>query len=46
VKVVSRTQIKKVSDGTYTAWYEVTLDKYRTEGECMPKADQRPEGIR
>ena len=46
VKVVSRAQIKKVSDGTYTAWYEVTLDKYRTEGECMPKADERPEGIR
>ncbi len=46
VKVASRTQLKKVSDGTYSAWYEVTLEKYRTSGECMPKADTKPEGAR
>ncbi|HSS65495.1 MAG TPA: hypothetical protein VLS27_13755 [Gammaproteobacteria bacterium] len=46
VKVASRVQIKKVSDGTYSAWYEVTLEKYRTSGECMPAADSKPEGVR
>lgn len=46
VKVASRIQIKKVSDGAYSAWYEVTLDKYRTAGECMPKADPKPRGAR
>ena len=45
-KVASRVQIKKVSDGTYSAWYEVTVEKYRTSGECMPKADPKPEGAR
>jgi|GEM_PF-2491346 len=42
VQVASREQIKKVSDGTYTAWYQVQLSKYRTEGECMPGADAEP----
>ncbi|MDX1513895.1 MAG: hypothetical protein R3174_09150 [Gammaproteobacteria bacterium] len=45
-KVTSRTQIKKVKEGNYTAWYEVTVDKYRTPGECMPRADEKPEGAR
>ncbi len=42
VQVASREQIKKVSDGTYTAWYQVQLTKYRTEGECMPSTDEPP----
>lgn len=46
VEVASREQIKKVSNGTYTAWYEVTLVKYRTQGECMPKGDKLPESAR
>ncbi len=45
-EVVSREQIKKVSDGTYTAWYRVRLVKYRTPGECMPTADELPEDAR
>lgn len=43
VEVASREQIKKVTDGTYTAWYQVTLVKYRTQGECMPAADTAPD---
>ncbi len=43
---VSREQIKKVSDGTYTARYQVRLVKYRTPGECMPAADELPEDAR
>lgn len=46
VEVVSREQIKKVSDGTYTAWYQVRLVKYRTPGECMPAADELPDDAR
>lgn len=46
VEVAARDQIKKVSDGTYTAWYQVRLVKYRTTGECMPKGDELPEGTR
>jgi hypothetical protein len=46
VAVASRTQIKKVSDGDYTAWYQVTLTKYRSPGECMPAGDTLPEGVR
>ena len=42
VAVESREQIKKVSDGTYTAWYQVVLTKYRTQGECMPGEDESP----
>ena len=44
VAVASRTQYKKVSDGDYTAWYQVTLTKYRTTGECMPASDPLPGG--
>jgi len=43
VEVSSTERIKKVSDGTYTAWYRVTLTKYRTAGECMPASDPLPE---
>ena len=43
VAVASREQIKKVSDGTYTAWYQVVLTKYRTQGECMPQEDEAPD---
>jgi hypothetical protein len=46
VQVASREQIKKVTDGDYTGWYKVTLVKYRTQGECMPTADELPEGAR
>lgn len=46
VQVQSRDQIKQVTDGTYTAWYRVTLSKYRTAGECMPKSDDLPEDAR
>jgi hypothetical protein len=46
VQVATRDQIKRVTDGTYTAWYQVTLVKYRTPGECMPAADTLPEGAR
>jgi hypothetical protein len=46
VQVASREQIKKVTDGEYTGWYRVTLIKYRTQGECMPAADELPEGVR
>ena len=46
VAVASRTQYKKVSEGDYTAWYQVTLTKYRTTGECMPASDALPEGVR
>lgn len=46
VQVQSRDQIKRVSDGTYTAWYRVTLAKYRTSGECMPQSDDLPEDAR
>lgn len=45
-KVASRTQIKRVEEGDYTAWYEVTVEKYRTPGECMPRADDKPKGAR
>ncbi len=45
-EVVSPEQIKKVSDGTYTACYRVRLVKYRTPGECMPAADELPEDAR
>lgn len=43
VAVASREQIKKVNDGTYTAWYQVVLTKYRTQGECMPAQDPPPD---
>jgi hypothetical protein len=46
VAVATRTQYKKVSDGAYTAWYQITLTKYRTSGECMPSSDPLPEGVR
>ena len=46
VQVASRQQIKQVSDGTYTAWYRVTVTKYRTPGECMPASDRLPEGVK
>ena len=46
VQVVSRDQIKKVTDGDYTGWYKVTLVKYRTQGECMPTEDTLPEGAK
>ena len=46
VEVASREQIKKVSDGTYTAWYQITLTKYRNTGECMPATDVLPPGAR
>lgn len=46
VQVASREQIKKVTDGTYTAWYQVTLVKYRSPGECMPATDDAPERMR
>lgn len=45
-EVASREQIKEVSDGTYTAWYQITLVKYRTQGECMPQGDELPEAAR
>ncbi len=43
VEVSSVERIKKVFDGTYTAWYKVRLVKYRTPGECMPKSDALPD---
>ena len=46
VEVASRHQIKKVTDGAYSAWYRVELVKYRTPGECMPAEDELPEGAR
>ena len=46
VEVRSRQQIKKVTYGDYSGWYQVTLVKYRTSGECMPGADSAPEGAR
>ena len=46
VEVCSRDQIKEVSDGTYTAWYQVRLVKYRTVGELMPAADELPAAAR
>jgi hypothetical protein len=42
VEVASREHIKKVQDGAFTAWYEVVLVKYRTQGECMPASDELP----
>ncbi|HEX9584458.1 MAG TPA: hypothetical protein VGB36_08155 [Gammaproteobacteria bacterium] len=45
-KVATRTQIKKVKEGDYTGWYEVAVEKYRTPGECMPRADEKPKGVR
>ena len=44
IEVASRQQIKKVTEGSYSAWYRVDLVKYRTQGECMPSEDQLPEG--
>ena len=46
VKVASRVQVVKAQVGDYTGWYEVTVEKYRTSGECMPRADEKPEGAR
>ena len=46
LEVCTRNQIKRVTDGEYTAWYEVTLVKYRTSGELMPAGDTLPEGVR
>ena len=46
VQVESRDQIKQVTDGKYTAWYRVTLVKYRTPGECMPAEDELPDDAR
>ena len=46
VEVRSRQQIKKVAYGGYTAWYQLTVVKYRTHGECMPGADAPPESAR
>lgn len=44
VEVCSREQIKKVTHDGYDAWYQITLVKYRTTGECMPSADELPGG--
>lgn len=46
VLVSSREQVKKVTYDGYDAWYQVTLAKYRTPGECMPATDAVPEGVR
>jgi len=46
VLVSSREQVKKVTHEGYDAWYQVTLAKYRTSGECMPAGDVLPEGAR
>ena len=46
VEVQSRQQIKKVSYGGYAGWYQLTVVKYRTSGECMPGADPLPERAR
>lgn len=46
VEVATHQLIKKVTDGTYTGWYKVTLAKYRTAGECMPAGDELPEGVK
>lgn len=43
VEVARREQIKKITDGEYTAWYQVVIVKYRTQGECMPASDEAPE---
>lgn len=43
VEVCSREQIKKVTLDGYDAWYQITLVKYRTTGECMPAADELPD---
>lgn len=43
VEVAATERIKKVFDGTYTAWYKVRLVKYRTPGECMPRSDTLPD---
>ncbi len=41
-QVEAREQTKRVSHESYKAWYRVRLVKYRTRGECMPKADELP----
>ena len=46
IEVRSRQQIKKVTYGGYAGWYQITVVKYRTPGECMPGADALPEGVR
>ena len=46
VAVASRTQYKKASDGTCTAWCQVALTQYRSTGECMPASDELPDGVR
>ena len=46
IEVLSRQQIKKVTHGGFAGWYQITVAKYRTPGECMPGADALPEGVR
>lgn len=46
VQVQSRQQIKKVTYGGYSGWYQLTVVKYRTPGECMPASDPAPERAR
>ena len=46
VETCSRQQIKKVTYGDYAGWYQLTVVKYRTPGECMPAADPVPERAR
>jgi len=46
VEVWSREQVKQIALGEYTAWFRVRLVKYRTPGECMPKSDPLPPGVR
>ena len=46
VEVQSRQQIKKVTYGDYAGWYQLTVVKYRTPGECMPGEDTLPERAR
>ena len=46
VEVQSRQQIKKVTCGGYAGWYQLTVVKYRTPGECMPAEDTLPDRAR
>ena len=46
LEVQSRQQIKKVTNGGYAGWYQLTVVKYRTPGECMPREDPLPERAR
>ena len=46
VEVQSRQQIRAVTFGDYTGWYQITVVKYRTPGECMPATDALPADAR